>query len=201
MAGFAYLPDMVKPILIHPDPRLRKVCDDVADFGEGRVRLADQMLETMYDAPGIGLAAPQIGVLDRMLVMDCANTSSGETPDPLCLINPKIVDATEETREYEEGCLSLPQVFAPVTRPASVRVRYQDAEGVDHERDFEGLWAICVQHEIDHLDGKLFVDYVSATKRAMITQKMKRLKRDIAKDPDNYPYSTAARLRRAAEQT
>ena len=194
-------PMTTRPILIHPDPRLKTVADPVAAVDDDVRRLADDMLQTMYEAPGIGLAAPQVGVLTRMLVMDCANTSSGETPDPLCLINPKIVDATEETREYEEGCLSLPQVFAPVTRPASVRVRYQDAEGVDHERDFEGLWAICVQHEIDHLDGKLFVDYVSATKRAMITQKMKRLKRDIAKDPDNYPYSTAARLRRAAEQT
>lgn len=197
--AFAYLPGMARHILIHPDPRLRKVCEPVTEFGAETAKLADEMLGTMYDAPGIGLAAPQIGVLKRLLVMDCANNSDGEKPAPMCLINPEIVRRDDETREYEEGCLSLPKVFAPITRPANVRVRYQDPEGTGHERDFEGLWAVCVQHEIDHLDGKLFVDYVAATKRAMITQRMKRLKREIARDPDRYPYSEPARARRPVE--
>lgn len=190
---------MARPILIHPDPRLRKVCDPITEFGEESLTLADEMLGTMYDAPGIGLAAPQIGVLKRLLVMDCSERSDGGKPTPLCLINPEIVARDDETKEHEEGCLSLPQVFVRVRRPASVRVRYQDPHGDQHERDFEGLWAVCVQHEIDHLDGKLFIDFVAATKRAMITQKMKRLKREIARDPDRYPYSDPARARRLVE--
>ena len=191
---------MPKQILIHPDPRLRKVCDPVDEFDAATAKLADELLGTMYDAPGLGLAAPQIGVLRRMLVMDCAKSDDGEAPSPMCLINPEIVTRADDMNEREEGCLSLPGVFMPIQRPAAVRVRYQDPDGTEQERDFEGLWAVCVQHEMDHLDGKLFVDYIPATKRAMITQKMKRLKRDIARDPDTYPYSEAARLRRAAEQ-
>ena len=194
-------PEMARQILIHPDPRLRKVCDEITDFGADTVALSEELLGTMYEAPGLGLAAPQIGVLKRMLVMDCSKTDEGEDPAPICMINPQVVTRADETSEREEGCLSLPRIFMPITRPAAVRVRYQDPEGAEHERDFEGLWATCVQHEMDHLDGKLFVDYISGTRRAMITQKMKRLKRDIARDPDLYPYSDAARMRRAAEQS
>ena len=190
---------MTRPILIHPDPRLRKVCEPITEFGADTVKLADDMLGTMYDAPGLGLAAPQVGVLKRLLVMDCAKTDDGDRPTPMCLINPEIVTLADETTEREEGCLSLPRIFFMVRRPAAVRVRYQDPEGNEHERDFEGLWATCVQHEIDHLNGKLFVDYIPATKRAMITQKMKRLKRDIARDPECYPYREPARLRRPVE--
>ena len=177
---------MPRQILIHPDPRLRKVCAPVTDFGERTQKLAAELFGTMYAAPGVGLAAPQIGVLDRVLVMDC--TKEDEEKNPLCLINPEIVERSGDLNEYEEGCLSLPKIYVNVERPAAVRVRWQDPDGETHEKDFEGLWATCVQHEIDHLDGKLFVDYISATRRAMITQKMKRLKRDIAKDPSNYPY-------------
>ncbi len=199
MAGVLTLPQpsltcraMRRPILIHPDPRLRKVCAPVTEFGAKTRALAKDLLTTMYDAPGLGLAAPQIGVLDRVLVMDCAKEDDGEAPKPICLINPEVVERADEMNEREEGCLSLPKVFMQIERPAAVRVRWQDPDGESHERDFEGLWATCVQHEIDHLDGKLFVDYISATRRAMITQKMKRLKRDIAKDPALYPYSDGA---------
>lgn len=172
---------MPRSILIHPDPRLRKVCDPITEFGEDLKKLADEMLGTMYAAPGIGLAAPQIGVNKRLLVMDCVKTDDGETPQPVAMINPEILGQSDELRDYEEGCLSIPDTFAPVTRPEAVRVRWQDVDGVDHERDFEGLWAVCVQHEMDHLDGKLFIDFLSATKRQMITQKMKKLKRERAR--------------------
>ncbi|MEM1160467.1 MAG: peptide deformylase [Pseudomonadota bacterium] len=172
---------MRRPILIHPDPRLRTVCDPITEFGEDIRALKDQMLGTMYEAPGLGLAAPQIGLTKRLLVMDCAKSDEGEMPSPMCIVNPEIVSRTDETAEREEGCLSIPGTFTQIKRPAAVRVRYQDEDGVEHERDFEGLWATCVQHEMDHLDGKLFIDYLTATKRSMITQRMKRLKRDRAK--------------------
>ena len=191
---------MPRPILIHPDPRLRKVCEPVTEFGAGTVSLADEMLITMYDAPGLGLAAPQVGVLKRLIVMDCAKTDDGEEKQPICLINPQILERSNDLSEREEGCLSLPQIYYPIQRPAAVRVRYQDAEGNEHERDFEGLWATCVQHEIDHLDGKLFIDYIPATKRSMVTQKMKRLKRDIARDPERYPYGDSMRELMRARQ-
>lgn len=137
------------------------------------------MLETMYDAPGIGLAAPQIGLNARLLVMDCAGKD--ETPEPMALINPEILDASEELNEHEEGCLSIPDQYAPVTRPAEVTVRWMNVDGETQEQRFTGLWATCVQHEIDHLNGKLFIDYIGAVRRQMITQKMKKLKRERAK--------------------
>lgn len=170
----------LRSILIHPDPRLRKACDLVKEFDEGLAVLARDMLTTMYDAPGIGLAAPQIGVTVRVLVMDCADKDE-EEPKPMVLVNPAISWASEETGVYEEGCLSLPDMYAEVTRPKSVIVRYQDELGHAHERDFDGLWATCVQHEIDHLNGKLFIDYLSAVKRQLITNKMKKLKKERAR--------------------
>ena len=188
---------MRRQILIHPDPRLKKACETVTEFGPELRALAKDMLETMYDAPGLGLAAPQVGVLKRVFVMDCARTEEGEKPEPMVVINPEILEFSEETWEREEGCLSLPQVFLPLTRPSDIRVRYQDETGAEHVREFDALWSRCFQHEKDHLDGKLFVDYISATRRAMITQKMKRLKRDISRDPSRYPYSEPAGLRSA----
>jgi len=173
---------MRRQILIHPDPRLRKVCDPVTDFGPEVSALADEMLGLMYAAPGLGLAAPQVGVIQRLLVIDCAKSDDGERPAPICVINPVILERSDDTSEREEGCLSIPKTFVPIRRPAAVRVRYQDETGAGHERDFEGLWATCVQHEIDHLDGKLFIDYLSVTKRAMITQRMKKLKRERARE-------------------
>ena len=168
------------PILIHPDPRLKKVCDPIADIDDDLRKLADDMLKTMYDAPGIGLAAPQVGVTKRMLVMDCEKADEAE-PNPMVLINPEILEASDDLNEYEEGCLSIPDQFANVTRPAAVKVGYIDQNGDPQERDFDGLWATCVQHEIDHLNGKLFIDYLGAVRRQMITQKMKKLKRERAR--------------------
>ena len=171
---------MKRPILIHPDPRLKKMCATLPDVDDRIRKLAEDMLETMSDAPGLGLAAPQIGVLDRVIVMDCVKDED-EAPNPMVLINPEIIAASDETNVYEEGCLSIPDQFAEVTRPKQVQVRWMDLNGGEQTHEFDGLWATCVQHEIDHLNGKLFIDYLGAMKRQMITRKMQKLKRDIAR--------------------
>ncbi|MEZ5676529.1 peptide deformylase [Thalassovita litoralis] len=171
---------MIRPILIHPDPRLKKVCAAVPDLSDDLRTLADDMLETMYDAPGVGLAAPQIGVLDRLIVLDCVK-EQGETPRPLIMFNPEVVAASDQTSVYEEGCLSIPEQYAEVTRPAEVTVKWIDRNGKEQQEDFAGLWATCVQHEIDHLNGKLFIDYLKPLKRQMITRKMQKLKRERAR--------------------
>lgn len=170
----------LRPILLHPDPRLKKQCKPVTDFDADLRRLADDMLETMYHAPGIGLAAPQVGKDTRLIVMDCAAREEGEEVrlEPMVLVNPEVTWASEETSVYEEGCLSIPEIYADVTRPDSVRVSYLDLDGKTNEQEFDGLWATCVQHEIDHLNGKLFIDYLSAVKRTMITNKMKKVKKE-----------------------
>jgi peptide deformylase len=170
----------IRPILIHPDPRLKKVCPPVTAVTDELRALADDMLETMYDAPGIGLAAPQIGVLQRLVVMDCVKEDDAP-PKPMVLFNPRVTWASEALSTYEEGCLSIPEQYAEVERPAEVRVRFLDRDGAERETSFAGLWATCVQHEIDHLDGKLFIDYLSPLKRQMITRRMQKLKRDRAK--------------------
>ncbi len=170
----------LKPILIHPDPRLKKVCDPVSEFDKELAQVADDMLETMYDAPGIGLAAPQIGLLKRLLVMDCAKEAEG-TPEPMVLVNPAVTWESDDKNVYEEGCLSIPGQYAEVERPKMVRVSWQDVEGKAHEQEFDALWATCVQHEIDHLDGVLFIDYLKPLKRQMITRKMQKLKREKAR--------------------
>jgi len=169
---------MIKPILIHPDPRLKKVCAPVADLSDDLRTLADDMLQTMYDAPGIGLAAPQVGVLDRLIVMDCVK--DGE-PEPVVMFNPEVLSSSEDLDVYEEGCLSIPEQFAEVTRPAEVRVGWIDLDGNPQEKDFDGLWATCVQHEIDHLNGKLFIDYLGPMKRQMMTRKSQKMKRELAR--------------------
>ncbi len=171
----------LRPILIHPDPRLRKVCTPVTTFNAGLRALADEMLETMYDAPGVGLAAPQIGVMQRLLVMDCIKEHEA-APEPIAMVNPGITWTSDETAIYEEGCLSIPEQYAEVARPVRARVRWQDLDGKPQEREFDGLWATCVQHEIDHLNGKLFIDYLGPIKRQMITRKMEKLKRERARD-------------------
>ena len=170
----------IRPILIHPDPRLKKVCPPVEAVTDDLRALADDMLETMYDAPGIGLAAPQVGQLCRLIVMDCEK-SEETAPRPMVLFNPEVTWVSEDRATYEEGCLSIPEQFAEVERPAEVRVRFLDRDGQDREEHFDGLWATCVQHEIDHLNGKLFIDYLSALKRQMITRKMQKVKRERAK--------------------
>jgi peptide deformylase len=171
---------MKYPILIHPDPRLKKVCDPVADLSDELRTLADDMLETMYDAPGIGLAAPQIGKMHRLIVLDCVK-EEGETPRPLIMFNPEIIASSDDTNVYEEGCLSIPEQYAEVTRPADVSVRWMDMNGNEQTEDFGGLWATCVQHEIDHLNGKLFIDYLGPMKRQTMTRKSAKLKRERAR--------------------
>jgi peptide deformylase len=171
---------MIRPILLHPDPRLKKVCDPVSDLSDDLRKLADDMLSTRYDAPGIGLAAPQVGVLSRLIVLDCVK-GEDEKPRPLIMFNPEITASSDETNSYEEGCLSIPDHYAEVTRPAEVTVKWIDRDGAEQQEDFDGLWATCVQHEIDHLDGKLFIDYLSLMKRQMITRKMQKLKREKAR--------------------
>ncbi|MCJ8138470.1 peptide deformylase [Falsirhodobacter halotolerans] len=172
---------MIRPILIHPDPRLKKMCDPVTDITPEIRDLARDMLETMYDAPGVGLAGPQVGAMLRILTMDCSKDAETE-PQPMVLLNPKITWASEDLSTYEEGCLSIPEQYAEVERPARVRARWLDLDGTEREQEFDGLWATCLQHEIDHLDGKLFIDYLGPLKRQMITRKMQKLKRERARD-------------------
>jgi len=171
---------MKRPILIHPDPRLKKVCAPLDDISDAVRALAEDMLETMYDAPGIGLAGPQIGVMDRIIVMDCEK-DEGVDPAPLVMVNPEVIASSDTLNTYEEGCLSIPDQFAEVTRPKEVDVRWLGLDGEEHSRGFDGLWATCVQHEIDHLDGKLFIDYLGTMKRQLITRKMVKLKRELAR--------------------
>ena len=167
----------LREILLHPDPRLKKVAEPVLEVTPELRRLADDMLETMYDAPGIGLAAPQIGVSRRLLVMDCSRKEGGDSR-PMVLANPEISWASEELQTHEEGCLSIPEHYADVERPAEVEVRWTDRDGAARQERFAGLWAVCVQHEIDHLDGKLFIDHLKPLKRQIITRKMKKLKKE-----------------------
>ena len=170
----------LRPILIHPDPRLKSVADAVPEVDDEIRRLADDMLETMYDAPGIGLAAPQVGIGKRLLVMDCVK-EEGEAPRPMVLINPAITWSSDDMNVYEEGCLSIPDQYADVERPTEVDVTWTGLDGEIHSDRFDGLWATCVQHEIDHLNGKLFIDYLKPLKRQMITRKMQKLKRERAR--------------------
>ncbi len=171
---------MIRSILIHPDPRLRKPCDPVAEITPDIVALGNDMLQTMYDAPGIGLAAPQVGVTKRVIVMDCEKGPDA-VPQPIVLVNPVVLWTSEELATYDEGCLSIPDQYAEVQRPAEVKVAWTGLDGVEMERQFSGLWATCVQHEIDHLAGKLFIDYLGPLKRQMITRKMEKLKREMAR--------------------
>jgi peptide deformylase len=155
---------------------LRKVTAPAEDVSDALRVLAQDMLETMYDAPGIGLAAPQIGVLERMFVMDCASREDGADPDPIVMLNPEIVSVSDELSTYEEGCLSFPEQYAEVKRPAMVEMRWIDMNGEAQQAEFDGIYATCAQHELDHLNGKLFVDHIGAVKRAMIVNKVKKAK-------------------------
>lgn len=157
-------------ILKVPDPRLDKKAQPVREVDDSVRKLMDDMLETMYAAPGIGLAAPQVGVLKRVIVVDVAGKD--EEPAPLRMANPKIIWASEERCQREEGCLSVPDQFAEVTRPAQVRVRYLDYDNASQEIDASDLLATCIQHEIDHLDGILFIDYLSRIKRSIMVRKV-----------------------------
>jgi peptide deformylase len=168
------------PILIAPDPVLKTRARPVAEPDAAVVRdLVPRMLATMYRAPGIGLAAPQVGVGLRVTVVDLM---PGEKPSPIVLVNPEVVAASEELATREEGCLSLPGQYADVTRPARVKVRYLDEGGARHEMEADGLLAACLQHEIDHLDGILFVDHLSSLKRNMILRRLAKEQRQKRED-------------------
>jgi peptide deformylase len=168
---------MIRSIVLHPDARLKKKSVEVENITDALIKLAEDMMETMYDAPGIGLAAPQIGVLERLIVMDCAKKED-EEPDPIIMVNPTIIASSEENSVYEEGCLSIPEHFAEITRPEFVQVEWIDLGGKQHSEEFNGLKSTCVQHEIDHLNGKLFIDYLGPMKRQLITRKMQKFKRE-----------------------
>ena len=165
----------IRPLVILPDSKLRLVSEPVKDITSEIRRLADDMLETMYDAPGVGLAAIQIGMPLRMVTMDVSK--SEDEHQPLVLINPEIVWASEEKRTYEEGCLSIPEYYEEVERPDRVRFRYVNLQGETVEQDADGLLATCVQHEIDHLNGVLFIDYLSKLKRDRVMTKFKKAAR------------------------
>ena len=163
------------PIITAPDPRLKIKARPVRAVDDKVRRLMDDMLDTMYAAIGIGLAAPQVGQSSRVIVLDVAR--EGEKPQPLQLANPEILWRSPELTTGNEGCLSLPEHYAEVTRPAKIRVRYLDYQNEIREIEASGLLAMCLQHEIDHLDGVLFVDHISSLKRGMILRKLAKAKR------------------------
>lgn len=172
------------PILVAPDPVLKQVSQPVAEVTDELRRLMDDMLETMYAAPGIGLAAIQIGVAKRIIVIDLGKDKPGaddgddaekkkeKDPDPMYFVNPEIVWASDELVMCEEGCLSVPDLYEEVERPARVKVRYLDYHGKSQEIDCEGMLATCIQHEMDHLEGVLFIDHLSRLKREMMLKKL-----------------------------
>jgi len=168
------------PILTAPDARLKAKAKPVERVDESVRQLMDDMLETMYAAPGIGLAAPQVGVGKRVIVLDLAK--DGEPPTPLKLANPEIVWASDEDAVFEEGCLSVPEHYAEVARPAAVRIRYLDYDDEIREMEASGLLATCLQHEMDHLDGILFIDHLTALKRNIILRKLLKAKKVAGKE-------------------
>jgi peptide deformylase len=178
----------ILPIIETPDARLKQISKPVAAVTDAHRTLIADMFETMYDAPGIGLAAIQVGVPERILVIDLQPEADG-TPDdarpedivrvkePRVFINPEITWASEEHSVYQEGCLSVPEMYADVTRPARIRVTWLDEQGAGHEEQIDGLLATCLQHEMDHLNGVLFIDHLSKLKRDMLLKKLDKLRR------------------------
>ncbi len=162
----------IRPILTAPDPRLREVSTPVDKVDDDLRVLMDDMLETMYDAPGIGLAAIQVGVPLRVIVMDLAGED--EEPQPSYFINPEIVNPSEDTNAYEEGCLSVPDIYEAVDRPSTCTIRYLDYDGNEQVVQADGMLATCIQHEMDHLEGVLFIDHLSRLKRDRIVKKLKK---------------------------
>ncbi len=183
----------IREILEVPDPRLKLVSEPVTEFDAGLKELVSDMFETMYAAPGIGLAAIQVGVPKRVLVIDLQPDDEDAEPEvcnhgghqhthqptrkePRIFVNPEILDPADELASYQEGCLSVPEIYADVDRPAHCRVRYQDLEGRWHEEDLDGLMATCLQHEMDHLEGILFIDHLSRLKRNMALKRLRKLR-------------------------
>lgn len=172
----------IRPILEAPDPRLRTISTPVDAIDDDLRALIDDMFDTMYDAPGIGLAAIQIGVPKRVLVIDLQEPDSDEegapaVKRPMVFINPQILDGSDELSIYNEGCLSVPEQFAEVERPATIRASWMDRDGRIHEETLSGLLATCLQHEMDHLEGVLFIDHLSRLKRDMVLKKVAKAKR------------------------
>ncbi|HTQ14651.1 MAG TPA: peptide deformylase [Rhizomicrobium sp.] len=165
----------ILPIITAPDPRLKRISEPVDKVDAEVRRLMDDMLETMYAAPGIGLAAPQVGALKRVIVLDIARED--EEPQPLKMANPEIIWVSEEDATYNEGCLSLPEHYADVSRPAACKVRYLDYQNEIRVLEADGLLATCVQHEMDHLDGILFLDHLSKLKKSIALRKLAKAKR------------------------
>ena len=178
-AAHPYLHAMaILQILEVPDPRLKTISFPVEAFDADLKRLVDDMFETMYAAPGIGLAAIQVGVPKRLLVMDLQEEKDGETvKNPRVFVNPEILDPSEEHSVYSEGCLSVPDQYAEIERPAKVRARWQDLDGAVHEEAMDDLMATCLQHEMDHLEGILFIDHLSRLKRQMVLKKIEKLRK------------------------
>ena len=168
----------ILPIVTAPDPVLKKKAVAVAAVDDSIRQVLDDMLETMYDAPGIGLAAPQVGLGQRIVVIDIGR--SEENRQPLCLVNPEIVWLSDEDNTYEEGCLSVPEHYAEVVRPKAVKVKFLDRDNRAAEIETDGLLATVIQHELDHLDGVLFIDHLTSLKRNMILRKLLKLKKEAA---------------------
>ncbi len=185
--SFDSLTILVKPIInsnmseykivTAPHPALKQKSKAVSAVDDAVRAQMDAMLKTMYDAPGIGLAANQVGMLNRVLVMDLSKRDEGEEPSPICMANPEIIYKSEELSTMEEGCLSVPKQYADIERPKIVRVKYLDYNGKEAELEADNLLSHCVQHEIDHLDGILFIDYLSTLKRKMLLKKLDKLKK------------------------
>ncbi|MCG6203903.1 peptide deformylase [Rhodopseudomonas sp. HC1] len=164
----------LREIIILPDKRLREISKPVAEVTSEIRKLADDMFESMYDAPGIGLAAIQIAEPVRLITMDLVRKEGNGASEPRAFINPEVIGSSAELNIYEEGCLSIPEYYAEVERPKTVRIRYTDLDGNVKEEDADGLFATCIQHEIDHLNGVLFVDHISKLKKAMVVRKFEK---------------------------
>jgi len=170
----------ILPILEVPDPRLKTISQPVTEFDDDLRKLVDDMFETMYVAPGIGLAAVQVSVPKRLLVIDLQEPEEedGEpVKKPRVFINPEILDPSEDLATYSEGCLSVPDQYADIERPAAIRARWHDVDGKIHEEDMVGLMATCLQHEMDHLEGILFIDHLSRMKRQMVLKKLEKMRK------------------------
>ena len=165
-------------ILLHPDPRLKKISTQVTNIDESIKKLCLDMTDTMYNHSGVGLAAPQVGILKRVVVMDCSE--EGEK-SPITLINPEIVWSSEEDSKFEEGCLSIPHIREEIKRPSSVQVKFTDISGISKESYFKGLWATCIQHEIDHLNGKTFLDRLTKMRRDKTLRRVQKVLRFLQK--------------------
>ena len=171
---------MLRKILTEPDPILRKKCEPLEKVDVDTKKLMDDMLATMYAAPGIGLAAVQVGILKRLVVIDISKGE--EEKKPIFLINPQIIHQSKKTSVYEEGCLSLPGQFAEIERPAECTIKYIDYNGKEKDLKADGLLATCIQHEVDHLNGILFIDYLSKLKKDMIIKKLVKQKKEIERE-------------------